>query len=64
MGDVEECRQRLSAEFAGNAAWAGLRAVKENQFFVLPKEYFLYKPNAGFPDALRYLADLVYGKNR
>lgn len=64
MGDVDECTERLYSEFAGNAAWAGLRAVKENRFHVLPKEYFLYKPNAGFPDALAYLADLLYGKNR
>ena len=62
MGDVDECRDRLETEFSGNQAWAGLRAIKENRFFVLPKEYFLYKPNAGFPDALQYLADLLYGK--
>ncbi len=62
MGEVDECRERLETEFADNQAWAGLRAIKENRFFVLPKEYFLYKPNARFPDALQYLADLLYGK--
>ncbi len=64
MGDVTECRERLKTEFAGNPAWAGLRAIKENRFFVLPKEYFLFKPNAAFPDALEYLADLLYEKRK
>ncbi len=64
MGDVNECTDRLKTEFASNPAWGGLRAIREEQFFVLPKEYFLYKPNAAFPDALAYLADLLYGNGK
>ena len=64
MGDVAECRDRLKAEFASNPAWGGLRAIRENRFYILPKEYFLYKPNAAFADALTYMADLLYGNGR
>ncbi len=61
MGDVEDCEKRLKKEFSSNQAWAGLRAIQENRFYVLPKEYFLYKPNKAFPKALEYLARVLYG---
>lgn len=64
MGDVAECKDRVYAEFASNPAWAGLRAIRENRFFVLPKKYFLFKSNAAFPEALTYLRDLLYGKEK
>ena len=60
MGEVEECRERLEKEFASNQAWASLRAIREHRFYVLPKELFLYKANARFPEALAYLAAILY----
>ena len=63
MGDVDECRTRLEKEFASNAAWRSLRAIREGRFHVLPKHYFLYKANDDFPDALQYLAGLLYERD-
>lgn len=63
MGDVKECRGRLKKAFSENQAWAGLRAIQEKRFYVLPKEYFLFKPNDEFPKALEYLANILYGDN-
>ena len=60
MGGVEECRDRLRKEYETNAAWSTLQAIRNDRFHVLPKEYFLYKPNDEFPEALRYLAELLY----
>jgi iron complex transport system substrate-binding protein len=60
MGDVAECRDRLRKEYETNAAWSTLQAIRNGRFHVLPKEYFLYKPNDEFPEALRYLAALLY----
>ena len=60
MGDVEACRERLKKEFESNAAWSALRAIQTHRFYVLPKVYFLYKPNDRFPEALQYLAELIY----
>ncbi|MGD9160419.1 MAG: ABC transporter substrate-binding protein [Desulfobacteraceae bacterium] len=60
MGEVDACRDRLRKEFETNAAWSTLRAIKQGRFHVLPKKYFLYKPNDEFPEALTYLARLLY----
>jgi iron complex transport system substrate-binding protein len=60
MGEVDECRDRLRREFESNAAWSSLRAIQNGRFYVLPKQYFLYKPNDKYPEALRYLAGLLY----
>ena len=60
MGEVETCRERLRKEFESNAAWSALRAIQNGQFHVLPKKYFLYKPNNAFPAALHYLAGILY----
>lgn len=60
MGDVDTCRRRLKTEFENNAAWASLRAIRNGRFHVLPKEYFLYKPNERFPEALEYLGKMLY----
>jgi iron complex transport system substrate-binding protein len=60
MGDVTECRMRLKKEFEMNAAWSALGAVQKGRFYVLPKEYFLFKPNDAFPEAFAYLAGILY----
>jgi iron complex transport system substrate-binding protein len=60
MGDVKECRMRLKKEFEMNAAWSALQAIQKGRFYVLPKHYFLFKPNDAFPEALRYLAAILY----
>ncbi len=60
MGEVDACRERLKSEFESNAAWSSLRAIQNNRFYVLPKKYFLYKPNEKFHEALAYLASLLY----
>ena len=60
MGEVDACRERLRMEFESNEAWSALTAIREGRFHVLPKKYFLYKPNDEFPRALEYLARLIY----
>jgi iron complex transport system substrate-binding protein len=60
MGEVTQCRARLTKEFEMNAAWSTLRAIQKGRFYVLPKEYFLFKPNDAFPEALRHLAAILY----
>ena len=62
MGEVATCRERLKKEFESNAAWSSLRAIRNGRFYVLPKKYFLYKPNNEFPTALHYLAGILYPK--
>ena len=63
MGDIEKIKDKLKKDLMSDAAWGGLRAVKEGRVYFLPTEYFLYKPNEKFPEAFDYLARLMYGKN-
>ncbi|WP_255575497.1 ABC transporter substrate-binding protein [Caproiciproducens faecalis] len=45
-----------------NPAWSGLTAVKENRYYVLPKELFHLKPNNRWGESYQILADDLYGK--
>ena len=45
-----------------DSSWNDLKAVKENHYFVLPKELFHNKPNKRWAESYRMLADDLYGK--
>ena len=59
MGEEKVIAQRIQKQFASNPAWKNLRAVKQKRYYVLPKELFLYKPNARWPEAYRKMAQLL-----
>lgn len=60
MGDEQEALDYLAANFESNPAWAGLSAVQNGRFVVLPKELFHYKPNARWGESYAYLAKILY----
>ena len=60
MGDLEKVNKRIKEDIQANEAWSSLRAVKEGKIYYLPKELFTYKPNAKYPDAVKYIAELLY----
>lgn len=60
MGDVEECKARVEQDVQSNDAWNSLTAVKEGRVYYLPKDLYLYKPNARYPEAFKGLAEIVY----
>jgi len=60
MGDVEECKARVEQDIKSNEAWNSLTAVKEDRVYYLPKDLYLYKPNARYPEAFKGLAEIVY----
>src|SRR6056297_264985 len=60
MGDVEECKARVDQDIKSNDAWNSLTAVKEGRVYYLPKDLYLYKPNARYPEAFKGLAEIVY----
>lgn len=43
-----------------NPVWQGLSAIKNNNFTVLPKELFHYKPNNRWDKSYEYLAKILY----
>ena len=57
--DTQAALDNLSRTLESNPAWSSLAAIENDQYFVLPKELFHYKPNARWPDAYQYIADLL-----
>ena len=61
MGANEDAAAAYMAEhFEANPAWAGLTAVQNGCYAILPKELFHYKPNARWADSYAYLAKILY----
>lgn len=52
--------KNLQENVESNPAWSSLTAVQTNRYILLPKEKFLYKPNARWADSYSYLADLLH----
>ncbi|MTI46567.1 MAG: ABC transporter substrate-binding protein [Firmicutes bacterium] len=60
MGDVEEIKEKLIEDVESNPAWSSLTAVKEGRYIFLPKDLYLYKPNAQYAEAYQGLAEILY----
>lgn len=58
--DEQEALSYLEEHFESNPAWAGLSAVKNGRYELLPKELFHYKPNARWGESYAYLAKILY----
>lgn len=50
----------MAATFESDPAWAGLTAVKNGHYLLLPRELFHYKPNARWGESYEYLANVLY----
>lgn len=61
MGSSEEkALAYMEDHLESNPAWAGLSAVKNGRYIVLPKDLFHYKPNARWGESYAYLAKILY----
>lgn len=60
MGDAAEIKKRMTADVESNPAWASLRAVKDHKTYYLPADLFLLNPGLKMPDAVSYLAKIIY----
>jgi len=60
MGNMEDIKKRMKDDIASNPAWAGLRAVKQDQVVFLPSELFQMNPGIRFHEAVEYMAQVVY----
>lgn len=49
----------LKETVESNPAWNSLSAVKNDRYIILPKDQFLYKPNAHWDESYAYLAALL-----
>ena len=61
MGSSDEAAMAYMEDtFASNPAWAGLSAVQNGRYVLLPRELFHYKPNARWGESYAYLAKILY----
>ena len=61
MGNDDALAEKnLKESVESNPAWSSLTAVKNGHYILLPKDKFLYKPNAKWADSYAYLADLLH----
>lgn len=58
--DTQKALDILKNGVQANPAWAGLSAVKNGRYLVLPKDLFHYKPNARWGESYAYLAKILY----
>ena len=61
MGSSDEAAMAyMSSTFENDPAWAGLSAVENGQYVLLPRELYHYKPNARWEESYAYLAEILY----
>lgn len=60
MGKMETIKKSMMDNVESNPAWQTLPAVKENKVFFLPQENFLLSPGIHYPEAVEYMAKLIY----
>ncbi len=56
----EKALAGIQESLIANPAWAGLTAVKNDRYVVLPKDLFHYKPNARWGESYEMLAEILY----
>ncbi|MBQ8431496.1 MAG: ABC transporter substrate-binding protein [Clostridia bacterium] len=60
MGNEAAALGYLEGQIETNPAFAGLTAVREGRYFLLPRDLFHYKPNERWDESYEYLAKLLY----
>ena len=60
MGEEAEIRASMEAMFAESPAWQSVGAIRDGRVYYLPQELFLFSPGIEYPDAVKYMARLVY----
>lgn len=58
--DEQKALDALQSHLTGNPAWAGLTAVREDRFILLPKALFNNKPNDRWAEAYAIIQALLY----
>ena len=58
--DDREAKQYMTQLFDGQPAWQGLKAVKSNNWYILEKALYHYKPNERWGESYEKLAKILY----
>ena len=60
MGNIDEIKANMEKTISENAAWQTIPAIQNNQLYYLPQDLFLLSPGVHYPDAVKYVANLIY----
>ena len=60
MGKAPALKKKFEKEFASQPAWKSMKAVKNGRVHFLPSQLFLYMAGPDYPEAFRYMAELLY----
>lgn len=60
MGEQKAADEFLRQSVENDPAWNGLSAVKNGNYFMLPKDLFHYKPNERWAESYETLAKIIY----
>ena len=58
--NYELVKEYLKENFENNPAFSSLKAVKNSNYILLPKDLFHYKPNNRWDESYEYLAKILY----
>ena len=61
MGNVDEIKSNMEKSIAENSAWQTIGAIKNNRLYYLPQNLFLLSPGLRYPDAVKFIANLIDG---
>ena len=59
MGNVNEIKANMEKSIAENSAWQTIGAIKNNRVYYLPQNLFLLSPGLRYPDAVKFIANLI-----
>ena len=60
MGKIDEIKANMNQTIATNPAWQSLPAIQQQKLYYLPQDLFLLSPGIHYPEAVEYMAKLVY----
>ena len=60
MGDIDAIKANMEKMISENAAWQTIPAIQNNRLYYLPQDLFLLSPGIHYPEAVSYVAKLIY----
>ena len=59
MGNIDDIKSNMQKTIAENSAWKTIGAIKNNRIYYLPQDLFLLSPALRYPEAVKFIRDLV-----
>lgn len=60
MGDIDTIKANMEKTIAENDAWQTIGAIKNKKVYYLPQDLFLLSPGLRYPDAVKFVRNLIY----